>query len=79
MKRMKKLAAALILVCWVAGAPLAVAGEGAPASSAGFFGFFGQWLGGLVEEFLGGAPPAPQSFGEPGDDPEVQMFIIPGG
>ncbi len=79
MKRMKKRAAALILLCWVAGAPLAFAGEGAEASSAGFFGFFGEWLGGLVEEYLGDAPSTPQSFGEPGDDPEIQMFIIPGG
>ncbi len=79
MKEMKKFVAALILVCWVAGAPLAFAEGGVRLPEPGFFAFFEQWLGVLLGDLIGGKPPANNSLGGPGEDPEIQLFIVPGG
>lgn len=80
MKEMKKFVAALILVCWVAGAPMAFAEGGGRLPEPAFFAFFEQWLGVLLGDLIGGKPPFPSNhFGEPGENAEIQLFIVPGG
>lgn len=79
MKEMKKFVAALILVCWVAGAPVALAHDGGRLPEPGFFAFLEQWLGVLIGDLLGGQPPAGESLCAPGEDSEIQLFIVPGG
>jgi hypothetical protein len=78
MKEMKKIVLALILVSWVAGAPMVSAHDSRPAGTPGIFASFMSWLEILVEDLLRETWSAGNGC-NPGENPEFQAYIIPGG
>jgi hypothetical protein len=79
MKEMKRIILALILVSWVAGAPMVLAQGAQPAATQGIFASFVSWLEILVEDLLHQNWSTGNGTNPGGEDPEFQAYIIPGG
>lgn len=74
MKDLKKIVLAAILVLWAAGAPAALAQDGA-SPFAGLFAPLAEWL-----EMLLGIDPASAAGDTPAGDPsEFMGYTVPGG
>lgn len=79
MKEMKKIVVALILMSWVAGAPMVLAHDSRPAATQGIFASLVSWLEILVEDLLSEKWSAAGDGCNSGENPEFQAYIIPGG
>ena len=80
MKEMKKMTLAMILTFLVATAPTALAQEAESAFWPSPLAWLSAWLGEAVSDFFideGAAPEGQSNLA--GEEPEIHIFILPGG